>query len=123
MTRNNPDPKWTIAQRAEQAGGIAGHAHSNQQNTSSVTITELLGVESADQANNISRVSQKLAKPTDKAFAAAFDIRQASRSERSTSDGRPLVPGVYYSTHPRFQRYAVPLPCGFESKSKRVSTF
>jgi hypothetical protein len=56
---------------------LIGHAHSNQKNTSSVTLTELLGVD-GDKAENFSRTSQKLAKPDEASFNAAIEkIKEA----------------------------------------------
>jgi len=78
---------------AKKSGAI-GHAHKpSHKNSSSVSLTELLGTETDNQAENLSRVSQKLAKPTDEEFTAAIEAVKESGEEVSRSSVRIALGG------------------------------
>jgi len=75
-----------------KAGGIIGNAHKpNHKNGSPATLAGLLGLESDDKAQHLSKASQKLAKPDDAAFdAAVAKVKEAGEEVTRASVIRVL---------------------------------
>jgi hypothetical protein len=73
---------------------LIGHAHKpDHKNSSGATLSLLLGIDSDDKAKHISKVTQKLAKPSEDEFQAAIELIKESGEEVSRAAVAKVLAG------------------------------